>query len=114
MVARGNYRDAFNQGNLCTQINGKPDPNCMPMIFNDYCATKNGQVACGTGSGQKVQNALKLGDTATGVMVAGGVLVAAGAVLWFGIGPREVKEKPVALVPVLAPDQTGLAVVGRF
>ena len=74
-----------------------------------------GATVCPQGMYDKVQSDLSLGNTATIIGVAGGVLLVGGAALWY-FTPAHAEAEPthVSIVPVVTPDQAGLAAVGRF
>jgi len=74
-----------------------------------------GTYVCPQGMYDKVQSDLSLGNTATIVGVAGGVLLVGGAALWY-FTPARAEQPPshVSIVPIVTPDQAGLAAVGRF
>lgn len=74
-----------------------------------------GTYVCPQGNYDKVQSDLSLGNTATIVGIAGGVLLVGGAALWY-FTPAHAEESAahVSIVPVVTPDQAGLAAVGRF
>lgn len=74
-----------------------------------------GTYVCPQGDFNKVNSDLSLGNTATIIGIAGGVLLVGGAALWYFT--PEYAEHPgaqVSFVPVVTPDQAGLAAVGRF
>jgi len=75
----------------------------------------NGTYVCSQGAYDKVNSDLSLGNTATIIGVAGGVLLVGGAALWY-FTPEHAEQPSahVSIVPVVTPDQAGLAAVGRF
>ena len=76
-----------------------------------HCPTIGGKPTCDEQGYNRSQHALTLGSVGTYVGVAGVAIAAAGAYLWFS--GRHSEEK-LAVVPQLAPDQAGIAAVGRF
>lgn len=85
--------------------------------------TKNGNdLVCDSGKGpngepsqiDRVNSARSLGDVGSVFGIAGGVLAVGGAALWFFSPKPEEDSQHVSIVPVVTPDQAGLAAVGRF
>lgn len=77
--------------------------------------TKNGNdLVCDTAQIERVNSARSLGDVGSVFGIAGGVLAVGGAALWFFSPKPEEDSQHVSIVPVLTPDQAGLAAVGRF
>ena len=74
----------------------------------------SGTYVCPQGGYDKVQSDLSLGNTATIVGVAGGVLLIGGAALWYFTPEHAEHAGTVSVVPIVTPDQAGLAAVGRF
>ena len=91
LKARSDWKDAVNS------------PECTKM-GNNY--------VCDTTQYSNTKNAVQLGDTGTGVGIAGLVLAGAGAVLWFW--PSHEEERRVAFYPAVGFDQAGLVAAGRF
>jgi hypothetical protein len=112
LVAKSNYNKEFpNNGQEQPVVTGQPPPD---VCINKTTTGQPIPAACGAASGQRVTNAINLAKSATYIMTAGAVLAVGGAVLWFAVGPREVKEKPVAIIPVIGPNEAGVFAVGRF
>jgi hypothetical protein len=75
----------------------------------------SGTYVCSQGDFNKVNSDLSLGTTGTIIGIAGGVLLVGGAALWYFTPERaEQSGSHVSFVPVVTPDQAGLAAVGRF
>ncbi|MEP6864237.1 MAG: hypothetical protein ABJE66_26695 [Deltaproteobacteria bacterium] len=74
-----------------------------------------GTYVCAQGDFNKVNSDLSLGNAGTIIGIAGGVLFVGGAALWY-FTPEHAEQASahVSLVPVITPDQAGLAAVGRF
>ncbi|MEO8554037.1 MAG: hypothetical protein ABI678_28880, partial [Kofleriaceae bacterium] len=62
----------------------------------------------------RVNSARSLGDVGSVLGIAGGVLAVGGAALWLFSPQREEETNHISVVPVVTPDQAGLAAVGRF
>jgi hypothetical protein len=81
--------------------------NCTKEVSGTY--------SCQQADFDKVNKDLSLGNAGTIIGIAGGVLLVGGAALWYFTPERA--EEPgahVSFVPVITPDQAGLAAVGRF
>lgn len=74
----------------------------------------SGTYVCAQGDFNKVNSDLSLGNTATIIGVAGGVLLVGGAALWYFTPKHAEHAGTVSFVPIVTPDQAGLAAVGRF
>ncbi len=75
----------------------------------------SGTPVCAQQDFDKANSAISLGNAGTAIGIAGGVLAVGGAVLWY-FSPRREEDPPrgVAIVPVVSPEQAGLAAVGHF
>jgi hypothetical protein len=81
--------------------------SCMPDGTGTY--------VCGQDAFDKVNSDLSLGNTASVLGIAGGVLLVGGAALWYFTPEHaEQPDAHVSFVPVVTPDQAGLAAIGRF
>lgn len=95
LFARSDYRSQF-----------EPDSTGVTP-----CSKVGTLTTCNPDGLSKTQKARTLGAVGTVVGSAGIVAIGLGAVLW--LVPHETRDGP-AVVPVLAPDHAGLAVVGSF
>ncbi|HET9990321.1 MAG TPA: tetratricopeptide repeat protein, partial [Kofleriaceae bacterium] len=69
----------------------------------------SGTYVCAQGDFNKVNSDLSLGNAATIIGVAGGVLLVGGAALWYFTPEHAEHAGAVSFVPVVTPDQAGLA-----
>ena len=93
--------------------------------FGAAASSKNGDVKtlCGAdrvcspdnyAKGQQLVKDAKFSATMSTILVAaGGVAIATGVVLWV-TAPKHASDTAVGLVPIVAPDQAGLAAMGHF
>jgi hypothetical protein len=82
---------------------------CMPNGTGTY--------VCSQDAFNKVNSDLSLGNAGTIIGIAGGVLLVGGAALWYFTPERHDEASAgahVSFVPIVTPDQAGLAAVGRF
>jgi hypothetical protein len=80
-------------------------------------ANGTGTYVCSQDDFNKVNSDLSLGNAGTIIGIAGGVLLVGGAALWYFTPERHDEASAgahVSFVPVVTPDQAGLAAVGRF
>ncbi|CAN5542360.1 hypothetical protein BH11MYX1_BH11MYX1_29230 [soil metagenome] len=71
-------------------------PSCYPMAYD------------------RAQSGITLGNVGTGLAVASGVIVVAGAALWFLSPNPTPREHSIALAPLLSPTEAGLSAITRF
>lgn len=78
------------------------------------CSHQGDTIVCDSSQIGRVNSARSLGDVGSVFGIAGGVLAVGGAALWFFSPQREEDTSHISVVPVVTPDQAGLAAVGRF
>lgn len=81
---------------------------------SDECRYVGGDPSCSPDGHSAIKSARTLGNVGT---VIGGVGLAAaitGGILWYFAPARPTSERSVRIVPQVAPDASGVAVVGRF
>ena len=78
------------------------------------CAHKGDDLVCDPLQIKNVNSARSLGDVGSVFGIAGGVLAVGGAALWLFSPKHEEDTSRLTFVPVVTPDQAGLAAVGRF
>lgn len=78
------------------------------------CTHKGEDIVCDASQIERVNSARSLGDYGSAFGIAGGVLAVGGAALWLFSPKHEEDTSRLSVVPVVTPDQAGLAAVGRF
>ncbi len=74
----------------------------------------SGVPECPQAEYDQARSGITLGNVGSGLAVAGGLVVLAGAALWW-LSPNPVlHEHPIALVPRLSPTEAGLSAIARF
>lgn len=76
------------------------------------CTLRGGVITCESGKSNRANGDHTLGNIATGVGIVGLAVAAVGAGLWY-FSPNH-EQHAVAVVPVLAPGQAGVAAAWRF
>lgn len=77
------------------------------------CTRRDGHDYCNADGLRNTSHASSLGNVATAIAVAGGVVTVVGAALWIW-SPSSSRTTSVAVVPSLTSDAAGLTAVGHF